>query len=412
MNKPNLLAVVVALAMPACAMPEFWLPEHIYAAPGLECNVYFGETFFSVTPWNYAIQASAEKGRSQVERWTYTPADEDAGKSFQLVLNAWTDAGLAASATATVHVAAAPTRRKAKLTLALFSDSTTNCRWQDRLYAVMQERGFTGYTPVGARQSENPKVMYDGYGGYSFDSFLERYRFSEEEVDNVQDAAEREQMLRLGKPEKVVNVWQRALLRSPLVRLVNGQKVVDVAAWKRKVNGGADPDVILIQLGCNSCFTLRGEEAELRRHIAENVMPKAQEFLDTLRAACPTSRYFFMNELKGSSQDGFAANYGAKWNRVQFTKIILALDKETKAFVDRQADPQVGFVPFAHGIDPDTSFFRKTEPINAHSKEKRTRDCNAVHCAAVGGLQLGDTVAAWLLNDWDKLTPMAGLEAN
>lgn len=173
MNKPNLLAVVVALAMPACAMPEFWLPEHIYAAPGLECNVYFGETFFSVTPWNYAIQASAEKGRSQVERWTYTPADEDAGKSFQLVLNAWTDAGLAASATATVHVAAAPTRRKAKLTLALFSDSTTNCRWQDRLYAVMQERGFTGYTPVGARQSENPKVMYDGYGGYSFDSFLE-----------------------------------------------------------------------------------------------------------------------------------------------------------------------------------------------------------------------------------------------
>lgn len=398
------LAVGFALSMRSLhALPEFWLPEDLYAAPGLECNVYYGEVFFSVTPWNYAIQAQAPQGQSQIERWTFTPTEDDAGKSFPLVLNAWTDNGLAAAATATVHVAAAPKKRDTKLTLALFSDSLTNCRWQDRLYEVMQERGFSGYTPVGARQSENPKVMYDGYGGYSFDTFLTRYCFAEDEVNNLQDEAEREQIRALGQPKKIVYEKQRELLRSPLVRLENGQKVVDVDAWKKKVNGGEDPDVVLILLGCNGCFSLQGEEPELRAQIAAKVMPEAQRFLDILRKACPTSRYFFMNELNGSSQDGFAANYGSGYNKVQFTKILLALDKELQAFIDRQHDPNVGFVPFAHGIDPETSFFKKTFPVNAHSKVLKTRDVNAVHCDAVGGRQLGDTVAAWLLNAWDGL---------
>ena len=45
------LAVGFALSMRSLhALPEFWLPEDLYAAPGLECNVYYGEVFFSGTP--------------------------------------------------------------------------------------------------------------------------------------------------------------------------------------------------------------------------------------------------------------------------------------------------------------------------------------------------------------------------
>ena len=383
--------------------PVIRLPKELYAAPGLECNVYFGNVLFSVTPWCYAMQGESPVGRSERERWTFLPTEADAGKRYPLVINAWTDDGLAASATTVVRVASSVRKGSDRIAVALFGDSLTNCRWQDRVYEVMRMRGLNGYSPVGARRSENPDVMYDGYGGFTFETFLERYGFAEDEISSVQDKAEREQMLALGTPKKMANERQRDLLKSPILRFENGKKILDVRGWMERVNGGTEPDVILILLGVNGIFHLKGEVGELRKWIRENRMPQAQRFLDALRKEMPHAQYCFLDPITGCSQDGFAANYGAGCNKVQYMKIVLAFDLELDDFVMRQNDGKIRMVPFAYGIDPVHGYLEREVPANAHCDVLVRRQDNAIHCSTSGGKQLGDVVASWFLCNWEGL---------
>ena len=403
------LAVAVCLILAvlhstASAAPSFFVPERLYAAPGLECNIYYKDVFDSVVPQNYAFQTYAAKGRSELTRWCWTPDSEDAGKSVEVVVNAWNDDGLVAAATTTVEVASSPTDASRRLTLALFGDSLTNCRYQDRILADMREAGFANYTPVGMRKGGHADAAaHDGYGGYTCDSFLTHYRVSEEEVANIQDAAEREQLKALGTPTKIIHAWQRDLLRSPLVAFRNGKKEVDVSAWLAKVNDGAAPDVVLIELGVNSVFNYRGEETELRARIRKDVIPGFTRLVSALRPHMPKAKFAICTIPNGCGQDGFAANYGSKWNEVQNRKIMFALNREIAAYVSESGDPNLLLVPVSQAVDPFYSYIHAEMPAHACSKEMVVRDQNAVHPSAAGGGQMGDAIAAWLRCRWSSL---------
>ena len=381
----------------AFAAPAFHLPERLYAAPGLELNVYYGNVFDSVVPQNYAYQAFCAKGRAECARWTFTPEEEDAGRTFALVVNAWDDGGLVSAATTTVEVAAAPRDPRRRVTLALLGDSLTNSGYQEQLFRDMRAAGFTGYTPVGARRSATTNgVPHDGYGGFTFSTFLTRYCVSEEEVSNVQDAAEREQLRALGVPVKIVHAWQRGLLRSPLVKFENGRKSVDVRRWLDRINGGRAPDFVVVELGVNSVFDFRGEAPELRARIERSVLVDADRLLRRLREDMPDATYLLCTSPVGASQDGFAANYGSGWNAVQHRKIIFALNRAFDAFVKAKGDPRLLLLPVAHAIDPVEGFIRARRPVSARSDATVLRNVNAVHPSEVGGRQMGDAIAAML----------------
>lgn len=402
MNKLIVALSALAAGFTASAKPSFYLPERIFAAPGIELNVYFKEVFDSVVPQNYAYVASCRKGKSELTRWCFTPAKEDAGKEYKLVINAWNDEGRVACVTSVVEVAAAPKDPAKRVTLALFGDSLTNCGFQNQTLRVMQECGYTGYEPVGSRASVTGGAKHDGYGGYTFNTFFNNYRVSEEEVERIQDAAEREQLKALGVPVKIVHAWQRSLLRSPLVKFENGQKVVDVKAWLDKVNGGAQPDYVLIELGVNSVFGYVGDEAALHERLQQEVIPDATNFIARLRQDMPDSVYLLCTQPVGTSQDGFAANYGSTYNEVQLRKTLFALNREYDAMVKAMNDPKVRLLPLGHSVDPYGGYIQSVEPINARSNVKRTRQVNAVHLSSDGGLQMGDTIAAALMVDLGK----------
>ena len=175
---------LVALALvPAglVARPSFDLPDTLYAAPGLECNVYFASSFDSVRPDRFAFEARGNVGKCESARWTWTPKKEDAGKREQVVFNAWTDEGLLTAKTVTVEVAKAPSDTSRKVTCALLADSLTNARYQDRILAVLREKGWANYTPVGSRSGTSAEAWgvyrdgeaaHDGYGGYTTERFF------------------------------------------------------------------------------------------------------------------------------------------------------------------------------------------------------------------------------------------------
>lgn len=392
------LSVALVLALAAEGKPSFYLPEVLYAAPGLELNVYFGNVFDSVVPQRYAFQAFCEKGRSETRRWCFTPEAADAGRRYELVVNAWDDSGLVAAATSTVFVAGLPGDPSRAMVTALLGDSLTNARYQDHLFNVMREAGYSGYRPVGARKpASQGGVWYDGYGGYTFESFLMRYALSEEEVNNIQDVAEREQLKALGMSVKVVSERQRQLLRSPLVRLENGRKVVDVQGWLDRINGGSAPDVVLIELGVNSVFSYRGEAAELHRRIRAEVIPQLTRLLDTLRPQMPKALFLLSTLPVGASQDAFAANYGSSWNEVQHRKTMFALNREFDGYVRTAGDANLRLLPLGHAVDPVEGFVRGRRKASARSKVEVEMNVNAVHLSDVGGRQMGDAIAAMLM---------------
>ena len=376
---------------------SFFAPEKIYAVPGVECAVHYTRLFDSYTPGRYALEALSKKGRAYSDRWCFTATEKEAGTKFPLVLNAWDDdVGLVASITTTVVVAREPSpeAKSRKITLALLGASGTNCRYQDRVMEQMRRNGFSGYTPVGSRHPEKSTgvcesgefiAAHDGYGGYSWGSFLTRYALTVDEIDNVQAAAEREQLKSFGVKLAPGNEWRKSLLKSPLLRIKDGKKVVDVQAWFDKINGGSAPDYIVIALGGNGVWIQRPDSNQGK---VDEEVAQAHKLVPILRAAAPNAVIAIMSSVGGSlDQDSWGHNYGAVQSCFIGNKSFIAYNRAMKEFCEKSGDPNLVFVPVSQGVSH----------LDGYPKGRKSG--NALHPNQIGGRQLGDALFAWLATD-------------
>ena len=391
----------VAIMLTACAtsaaLPTFYAPERIYAVPGVECLVHYTRLFDSYTPSRYLLEAVCVKGAAYGECWSYVAKESEAGTEFPLVLNAWDDEhGLVASMTTTVCVATAPTEaaKSRRITLALLSASSTNCRYQDRIMERMRNAGFSGYEPVGSRKSSKSNgvcetgeyiAAHDGYGGYSWGSFLTRYALTVDEIDNVQAEAEREQLKSFGVKLAPGNEWRKALLKSPLVRIRNGKKVVDIQAWFDKINGGKAPDYIVVTLGGNGVWIQRPDSKQ--GQVAEE-LAQARKLVPMLRAAAPDAVIAITSAVGGSlDQDSWGKNYGAVQSCFIGNRSFIDYNRTMQRFCKESGDSKLVFVPVSQGVSH----------FGAYPHGRRAG--NALHANITGGRQIGDALFAWLAYD-------------
>ena len=396
-----------ALRVAGISRPAFVMPDAIYAAPGIECNVYWGEVLDSVRPDRYAVEARSRVGRCENERWTWTPDAKDAGRRETVVFNAWSDDGLACACTATVHVAGTPADASRRVTCAILGDSLTNARYQDRIMKVMREAGWKGFEPVGSRSGPSSEKVgvkregeapHDGYGGFTPKDFLARYSLSMEEIDNLQSKAEREQLESFGVKIPPGNEWRRNLLKSPLVKIVEGRKVVDVQAWLDRINGGQAPDFVLIFLGVNGTCAQRDEM--IASHCDKVQVASMRELVKTLRASAPAAKIAIGTCVVGTDQDAFGKNYGCSISAVQSRKNMLYLNRRWMALVKEfndLGDANVFIVPVGQALDPVHGYPKHNVPRSASSTAMVERSSNAFHPTLEGGKQLGDAFAAWIL---------------
>ena len=90
------------------------IPQEIYAVPDMECCVYF----FNLAPCGFPgeIEVTTPIGRQDAKRWRFTPAPEDAGKSFPLQIE-WKapDGSTLAVCKSMVRVAEAVQKKDSKI---------------------------------------------------------------------------------------------------------------------------------------------------------------------------------------------------------------------------------------------------------------------------------------------------------
>ena len=405
-----LCAGCIVSAPPAKAAPvsitppclKLMLPEVIYAVPGIESNIYFENILDSATPNAYAFEVKCPRGTHGNFRWFWTPDKSDAGKSFDLEVRLFNDYGMVLSGKTRVVVAKEPADYKKKFTLSLLAASGVNCGYPAHLLKVMREAGFVNYTPIGSHSGGGRPIVpggvaHDGYGGFSWGSFLERWLYTAEELPQAQNEAEKEQMKAFGV--RNLPKSQAYRLRSPLLKIVNGQKVLDIPAWLKKINQGKAPDFIVIQLGGNDMFSA---QAETRKARLAQSLNNAKILLAALRKHAPKAIIGVATTPCGCGQDGFGANYGSFQSKYQYRRNIQSYNRALTALVKELKDPGIRLIPLHQAIDPDGSYMKGSYKVHARSSKKVLRDRNALHPAREGGYQLGDAIYCWLRKQLEK----------
>ena len=378
------------------------LPETIYAVPKLETNIFFENVVDTANINAYAIEVKCQVGTQYVNRWSWVPRQEDAGKTFELELRLFNDYGLVISGKTQIYVAREPADYNKSIHLALLGDSLLLCKYPEHLRDNMIKGGFVNYVPVGSYtpSGEIPKpgdMAHDAYGGFAWSDFLKRWRYSVHVLEGIQDKAEREQILALG----VINVPKSDdyRMRSPLLRLENGKPVLDIPMWLKRINDGKSPEFIIIELGGNDVFS--ASSAQSAEYVA-SAMKNARILLAELRKHAPESMIGVTTGQAGCSQDGFGFNYGCRQSQFQYRRNIQFYNREISKLLKELNDPAIELVPIHHCIDSVNSYIKKSRPVHRRSSINKEIDVNALHPNQEGGYQVGDAIYCWLRKKLEK----------
>ena len=393
-----LAAVLVPAAMltGACATPpqvktseqqslplqkQFFLPQHIYAVPGIECNIYFKNVFLTINHANYVFDVSCKAGRNDLKRWRFTPKAEDEGKNIPLSLRVYDQNGLAAEGKTTIHVARADAGKGRDISILMVGDSLTNATvYPNRLRQLCQGENNPKLTMIGTHCGGGRKpvpggVAHEGYGGWTWNTFMTRY----------QDET------KLKNPTPV----QKFYARSKFLTLKDGKPVFSLTEYLKKNNHGKTPDVITFQLGVNDVF---GAEAENLDQKIKTILARADKLIAAFRKEAPDALIGVGFVTPGANQDAFGANYKCNQTAWGYFRNHFRLNQAMAEHFAKYRDKKLVMIPTNVNLDTENNFPVRKEPVNSQNSTEIPLQSNGVHPAKDGYNQIGDTYYAWLKN--------------
>ena len=360
---------------------QFFLPEKLYAVPGIECNIYFRNIFLAVNPANYIFDVTCKVGRNDVKRWRFTPTAANGGKSYPLTVKIYDRNGLTAEGKTTVYVAPADAGKGKDISILIVGDSLTNATvYPTRLHTLCKQPGNPKLTMIGShcgggRIPVPGGVAHEGYGGWTWGAFLSRWP----------DEA---------KLQKMTPVQKNYATNKFLV-LKDGKRVFDLAAYLKKYNQGKIPDVITFQLGVNDIFS--AEDANLQQRI-KAVLANADKLIAEFRKVAPNALIGVGYVTPGANQDAFGTNYKCGQTAWGYYRNHFRLNQAMKKHFLKYKGTNLVMIPSNVGLDTENNFPVRKEPVNSQNKTVVSRQSNGVHPAPAGYNQIGDTFYAWLKN--------------
>ena len=360
---------------------QLFLPKHIYAVPGLECNIYFRNIFLTVNPANYVFDVTCKFGRNDLKRWRFTPAKKDGGTAFPLTIQVFDRNGLAAEGTTTVHVAPADAGKGRGISILVIGDSLTNATvYPTRLHQLCQGENNPKLTMIGTHRGSGRKplpggVAHEGYGGWAWNTFLTRY------LDEAQ----------LKNPTPV----RKFYAKSKFLTLKNGKPTFDLASYLKKNNNGKTPDVITFQLGVNDVFSASEENLDKRIQV---ILDNADKLIAAFRKEAPDALIGVGFVTPGANQDAFGQNYKCGQTAWGYHRNHFRLNQAMAKHFAGGKDKKLVMIPTNVNLDTENNFPTRKEPVNSQNKTEISLQSNGVHPAPAGYNQMGDTFYAWLKN--------------
>lgn len=358
---------------------NFFLPEKIYAVPGVEANIYFKNIFLAVNHANYLFDVTGKVGSQGVKRWSYVPADKDAGKSFDLSISVKDENGvLVAQGKTKVLVAKKDAGKGKKLAILMVGDSLTNATvYPRRVHTLFKGKDNPALTMIGSHRGGGRKplpggVAHEGYGGWTWATFMHRY----------QDAS------KMKTPVRKFYATSKFLTKNKA-----GKVVFDLKQYFKKYSKGVRPDIVTFQLGVNDVFSANDSNRCAR---IKMILNNADRLLDAFRKELPDAIFAVGYVTGGSNQDGFGTNYKngqTAWGYyVNQFRLNQALEKHFAA----KKDPKIVLVPVNVNLDTENNFPVRNLPVNMGNRRRMVRQSNGVHPAADGYNQMGDSYYAFM----------------
>lgn len=365
------------------------LPPRLYAVPGIEMNVYFDNVCLAVNPANYVFDVTCAKGKQQVERWTFVPAEPDVGQ-FPFVLEVRDEANrLVARAESVLQVVPRKAGAGVPVSVLTIGDSLTHAAvYPAHLLELCETNDSPRITLVGHVPDErNPSVRIEGYGGWTAQRFATFFKEEKREAGAADWKA-----------------WNAS--GSPFLYADGqGHFKMDFARYCQAFNGGRGPDFVTILLGCNDNFGAQDETIDASIDAMFTYYDKLVEMVHQVRKETKVGVLLLVPPA--GTQDAFAANYQCGQTRWQYKRNQQrVVERMIEKYGNREAEA-ISVVPANVNLDCMNNYPVLQAPRNSETKTEGPRLNNGVHPSAEGYRQIGDTLFCWIKAQL-AATPVSG----
>lgn len=365
-----------AQAEKLCQQHNIFLPQVIYAVPGVECNIYFKNIFLAVNHDNFVFDVSCKIGSQQLKKWFFTPQDKDANKSYPLTIKVFDqNENLVAQAQTVIKIAPADAGKGKKVSILMIGDSLTNATvYPAQLHKLCQGQNNPALKMVGSHAGGGKKVLangvaHEGYGGWKWQTFLTKYN------------------------PNAKGRYRYASCSKFLFPQPDGKLVFDLEKYFAKYSNGKKPDVVTFQLGVNDVFW--GNKDNIDKFCAD-ILANADKLIAEFRKVLPNAIFGIGFVTQGADQDAFGHNYRCGQTSWGYYRNSMRLNQAMQKHFAKYNDPKLVMIPVSVSLDTENNFPARKIAVNSQNTNEVMRQNNGVHPAAAGYRQMGDVYYAWL----------------
>ncbi|MFA6560744.1 MAG: GDSL-type esterase/lipase family protein [Verrucomicrobiia bacterium] len=339
------------------------LPPAWYGVPGVPMSLYYDNIVLTENPESYRFDVTCDIGKSEAKRWTVTPSDKDVGQHALCVVVKSAQGKELQRAKTVLRIVSKDAGANRNLRLLIVGDSLTHATiYPNEIARLLSEPGNPKWTMLGTHKpaSVKPGVAHEGYGGWTWASFLTSYNAK---LGHKLDEKGRRQS-------------------SPfLFAGADGKPALDIGRYIRENCAGQPPEVVTILLGINDCFSASPDDAKAMDEKITATLDNAEKFLKAFPAAAPRTVFAVgLTTPPNARESGFEANYKGKYHRWGWKRIQHRLvEQMLKRFAGREREG-IHLVPTELNLDPVDGY----------------PDNNGVHPNATGYQQIGASFYCWL----------------
>lgn len=349
-----------AHSVPAANQARIVLPGTLFAVAGHETAIYLKNTLCTSKAENINVSAELSGVREEGGVWRWTPTSSQAGDHKILLKLNGDDGRVLGSKSTSIRVVPQNAGRNRNISILLVGDSlTAGSYYPEEVARLLGAPGNPKFHLIGTqtRPYVPPTVVHEGYGGWSWQTFNNRF-ISGKPTDDKSKS-------------------------SPFV-FASGEPPVPKLEVQRYISehcGGRPPDFVTFMLGINDCFGLNADTPESLDSGIRKMLKEADTLLAAFHRAAPTAELGVCLTTPPNDRDeAFVANYKTKYTRANWLKIQRRLvELQLQHFSNRELD-RIHVVPTGFNLDTWNGY-----PEN-----------NAVHPNPAGYQQIGASIYAWL----------------